>query len=386
MVSLENLPGQTSPDEKTAAPVAKPTPAIEPTAQVDQSAPIPESAPVALTAPAAAPASNPSLNGVNADLASRVDALIAASHGRINVQSGFRTLAQQTALYAKEPNLAAPPGHSNHEKGLAVDLGGDYALIAQLAPQFGLVLPMSWEPWHVELPGQHTSSSPLAYTQSPYGDPNPTADPNLTTTGQYQLATASDAMRKLTMTDPNAPLGELTGPSGAGVVDGSMAATEIANTGTSSSTGTTSAPIGTVPLQPGQTGGDKRVPGHSIQDWAKDVLTGLGAPATTQNMEAMITWANTESGGYNPSVAGGRYNPLNTTEGAVGYVGQGGSQGDIKDFGSYEQGVQAIVHNLTVTKGAGYEPIVAALRAGNNPQAVFQAVNGSAFGTHFGAR
>lgn len=324
------------------------------------------------------------LTGVDPKLAMEVQALINASHGRINVQSGFRTHDQQASLYAREPNLAAPPGHSNHEKGLAVDLGGDYALIKQLAPQFGLTLPMSWEPWHVELPGTHAlpAVSPQAYTTSPYGDPNPTADPNLTTTGPHVLATAVSAMRELTGAGEltGNPVAEASGP-GTQQTDTASAGASTGNAGYSSSS---SGPISPVPLQPGQTGGDKRVPGKSIQDWAHDVLSGLGMPTSTQNMETMITWANTESGGYNPNAAGGRYNPLNTTEGAVGYVGQGGSQGDIKDFGTYDQGVQAIVHNLTKTKGAGYEHILAGL-ASNNPQATFQAINNSAFGTHFGA-
>lgn len=39
------------------------------------------------------------------------------------VVSGFRTHAQQAALYRQYPELAAPPGHSMHELGLAADLG-----------------------------------------------------------------------------------------------------------------------------------------------------------------------------------------------------------------------------------------------------------------------
>ena len=43
-----------------------------------------------------------------------------------SVTSGFRTYAQQAALYAAYKNgtgnLAAPPGSSNHEGGQAVDV------------------------------------------------------------------------------------------------------------------------------------------------------------------------------------------------------------------------------------------------------------------------
>lgn len=147
------------------------------------------------------------LTGVDPALAMKVQALINASHGRITVNSGFRTHDQQAKLYAQEgPRLAAPPGHSNHERGLAVDLGGDSALIAQLAPQFGLILPMSWEPWHVELPDTRKGSSGGAYTPSPYGDVSPTVDPNIASSPQYTLASAANALSELS------GLGEMTGP------------------------------------------------------------------------------------------------------------------------------------------------------------------------------
>lgn len=129
------------------------------------------------------------------------------------------------------------------------------------------------------------------------------------------------------------------------------------------------------------TASDARVPGHSIVGWAIDVLSGLQVPVTPANVYAMVTWANHESGGYRPGNPVGLYNPLNTTEGAVGYATQGGSQGNIKGFASYQQGVQAQVYNLSHTQGAGYEQIIAALQQGNNPSAVFAAVDASSFGT-----
>lgn len=134
---------------------------------------------------------------------------------------------------------------------------------------------------------------------------------------------------------------------------------------------------------------DPRVPGHTITQWA-DALVGKiaalqGWKLTAAQRQAddvgLITWANTESGGYNPNVAGGRNNPLNTTEGALGFTGQGGSQGDIKDFGSFDQGVDAQAYNLVHTQGAGYGAILEALKSGNT-QGLYSAVDASAFGTH----
>jgi secretion/DNA translocation related TadE-like protein len=68
--------------------------------------------------------------------------------------SGFRTRAEQAALYQEKPGLAAPPGHSNHELGLAADLGypseAAQGSAHAAAPGCGLEFPVSYEPWHVE--------------------------------------------------------------------------------------------------------------------------------------------------------------------------------------------------------------------------------------------
>jgi secretion/DNA translocation related TadE-like protein len=70
------------------------------------------------------------------------------------IVSGFRTREEQAALYEEKPDLAAPPGHSNHELGLAADLGypspAAETSAHAAAPGCGLEFPMSYEPWHVE--------------------------------------------------------------------------------------------------------------------------------------------------------------------------------------------------------------------------------------------
>jgi hypothetical protein len=102
----------------------------------------------------------------------RVEGLLAASHGRVTVSSGFRTKSQQIALRKKNcpdwqnsPSSAchpptAKPGTSQHEKGLAVDLDGDLVLAAKLAPQFGLRQTVAGEPWHFEGPGGNAGVDP----------------------------------------------------------------------------------------------------------------------------------------------------------------------------------------------------------------------------------
>lgn len=139
-----------------------------------------------------------------------------------------------------------------------------------------------------------------------------------------------------------------------------------------------------------QSAADRRLSGNKdIGTWAIDVLIGLGAPLTNDNISALVGWANHESGGYNPTVTGGLNNPLNTTEGALcksipwpqpGSCRNGGSQGNIKDFSTYQQGVASIVHNLQNPR-FGYPAIVAALQQGHNQNGVFAAIDASQFGT-----
>lgn len=101
------------------------------------------------------------LSGVQEPLRSIALRLIEASGGRITIVSGFRDHEHQTRLWNQaldkygDPEVAdnwvARPGTSNHEHGTAIDFGGDMELLAQLAPQFGLLQPMDNEPWHWEL-------------------------------------------------------------------------------------------------------------------------------------------------------------------------------------------------------------------------------------------
>ena len=140
-------PGQTSrpsPRPVAVKPVAKPK--AKPKPRVAGTKPKP-----ATPAPAATP-------GVNPLMDARLRALIAAAPGRVTVTSGARTRAQQQKLYddylAGTGNLAAKPGTSLHEKGLALDLGFENDATRRWvhanAANFGLVFPIKSEPWHAE--------------------------------------------------------------------------------------------------------------------------------------------------------------------------------------------------------------------------------------------
>lgn len=83
----------------------------------------------------------------------------------ISVTSSYRTYERQVTLRQELPDLAAPPGTSNHGWGLAVDLGGgievfgsvQHEWMKQHAREFGYIHP-TWaqqggrkpEPWHWE--------------------------------------------------------------------------------------------------------------------------------------------------------------------------------------------------------------------------------------------
>jgi LAS superfamily LD-carboxypeptidase LdcB len=115
------------------------------------------------------------LKGVSPELAQRVQALLNAAGGKVGIMSGHRDTGMQQRLFDAavkrygSPQAArkwvALPGHSHHEKGLAVDFSGDLGLVRKLAPQFGLQQPMPWEAWHFELAG--TPKNANAQTTAP---------------------------------------------------------------------------------------------------------------------------------------------------------------------------------------------------------------------------
>jgi hypothetical protein len=106
--------------------------------------------------------------GLHPRLAAAVEKLVAASAAKVWVVSGWRDPVRQRALWANalrkygDADIAddwvARPGHSMHERGLAVDLGGDIGLAVRLIDELELPMwrPMSWEPWHFELMGSRS--------------------------------------------------------------------------------------------------------------------------------------------------------------------------------------------------------------------------------------
>ena len=89
------------------------------------------------------------------DVARAFDRLAAAARAdgvSLIIASGFRSNAEQAALFARhpDPKWVAPPGRSLHRLGTELDLGppAAYAWLAANAPRFGFKQRYSWEPWH----------------------------------------------------------------------------------------------------------------------------------------------------------------------------------------------------------------------------------------------
>lgn len=105
-------------------------------------------------------------DGLNDDFSARMQAFVAASGGKLSIYSGYRSVETQQQLWdeavakygPENANMwVAPPGKSNHNRGMAADIGYEtadaMAWAHANAAKFGLEFPMEWEPWHIEPAG-----------------------------------------------------------------------------------------------------------------------------------------------------------------------------------------------------------------------------------------
>jgi hypothetical protein len=130
-------------------------------------------------------------DGMNGEFVSRLRVMINAARGaghQVSIGSGYRSPERQAQLFeeavrkygseAAARKWVAPPGKSNHGKGIAADLGfgSDAARdwVHANAARYGLFFPMDWEPWHIEPVGIQEGSDPEAYTTPPAGQVPPT--------------------------------------------------------------------------------------------------------------------------------------------------------------------------------------------------------------------
>lgn len=110
----------------------------------------------------------------------------------------------------------------------------------------------------------------------------------------------------------------------------------------------------------------------SIDQFFRDVLTGLGIQPTAGTLKALYAWAQAEGGDTHNNAS---WNPLNTTQRMPGSSSM--NKVGVQAYSSYKDGVQATIKTLT---NGRYGNILKAMQHGD-PVAVGQAVAQSPWGT-----
>jgi hypothetical protein len=117
------------------------------------------------------------------------------------------------------------------------------------------------------------------------------------------------------------------------------------------------------------TSGDSYTP----SSWAAALLSAGGWPQTRCNVAAVTDWEQAEGGNWQNSAA---FNPLDTTMPEPGSWGM--NSVGVQAYPSWQAGFTA---TLTTLGNGNYGPILSALDAGGNAQAVADAVAASPWGT-----
>jgi hypothetical protein len=128
---------------------------------------------------------------------------------RLSLTSGFRTMEEQRHLYScyvnhscNNGNLAAKPGYSNHQSGLALDVSTS-TWLSRNASKFGFVRTVSKESWHYEFHGKDpggpctrgTSSAAAVGSDTPPSDGSGSTEV-VASGGLRWVAPTQDAMLK----------------------------------------------------------------------------------------------------------------------------------------------------------------------------------------------
>lgn len=112
------------------------------------------------------------------------------------------------------------------------------------------------------------------------------------------------------------------------------------------------------------------------ESWARDLLTRMGYPVTTENMTSVMAWQIQEGGHFNNAAT---YNPLNTTLGHKTY-GSMNSVG-VATYPDYETGMAQTIKTINLRY---YDKIRADLKASADPATTTADIKASPWGTWHG--
>ncbi len=170
----------------------------------------------------------------------------------------------------------------------------------------------------------------------------------------------------------------MLGSLGTGAAGGTLGA-GATSTDATNSTGTTSFADALSQAQSTAGASDPSVPtssgttnraGVDPVKWARDFLTKIGMPITSENVRAISAWEQAEG-------TAAQFNPLATCQG--GYSGETNFNSvGVKNYMSYQDGIDA---NASGIQNGRYGNILSALKAGNSAMAVAQAIANSPWGT-----
>lgn len=107
-----------------------------------------------------------------------------------------------------------------------------------------------------------------------------------------------------------------------------------------------------------------------VPNWQAQILKGVGAPVTPQNVLFVNDWARAEGGSA-------ENNPFNTTQPGFGAIGNYNSVG-VKRYATPQQGIAATIATL---RNGRYGNILNALHQGTNARADAEALAASPWGT-----
>jgi hypothetical protein len=341
-----------------------------------------------------------SVDGLKAPFRERLERLF-NDNPRLVLNSGYRSVQQQQELWnqalakygsaSEARKWVAPPGSSVHGTGQAADIGppSEYGWLKANAGRYGLVN-YTAEPWHWELAGASNAGNRSNYGVEPdpsmgfgaasVGGQSSTSTAGLGGSRTNTYKVGSSASSGFASASERSVFESLYG----GATEAAHKSFVGSNTrrGSSSSSATDGGTSGGLTTDGG---GGSAFSGSSASGtyggFARDLLRSLGAPVTNENMQIMVAWFQSESGG-----GGGRFNPLNTTLNPTdfGYPANSASNYNsigVKNYSSWDQGIKASTFALAGgANKARYAAIVQALM-GSDPQAVISGIAGSPWGS-----